>query len=193
MIKCVLVSSVAKWKRQTSETQAVNVWLPYILSLCPKSYTMHKYKLFKIRPRLPDIPDTCCAPPWIGKLPETSALVALPANCPRRAVIGPRNYFSPGSRVLPPTVHNSSPNPDQTWNNRQQPGWKQCQPIVTKIVGRYISSSQCFQDFCKLWNLMIGVLRAPRICVSTQKNGGEDTEPLLSTPNSFIWWRWWWL
>lgn len=47
------------------------------------------------------------APPWIGKLPETSALVALPANCPRRAVIGPRNYFSPGSRVLPPTVHNS--------------------------------------------------------------------------------------
>ena len=117
MSKCVLVSSVAKWKRQTSERQAVNVWIPYILSQCSKSYTIYKYKLFKICPRLPDIPDTCYASSSLdreitGNQRTGSAPGKLPTACGNR----PKKLFLAGfasvatnsSQQLPPTVHNSS-------------------------------------------------------------------------------------
>ena len=116
MSKCVLVSSVAKWKRQTSERQAVNVWIPYILSQCSKSYTIYKYKLFKICPRLPDIPDTCYASSSLdreitGNQRTGSAPGKLPTACGNR----PKKLFLAGfasvatnsSQQLPPTVHNS--------------------------------------------------------------------------------------
>ena len=119
MSKCVLVSSVAKWKRQTSERQAVNVWIPYILSQCSKSYTIYKYKLFKICPRLPDIPDTCYASSSLdreitGNQRTGSAPGKLPTACGNR----PKKLFLAGFAGVATnssqqftsvaTVHNSS-------------------------------------------------------------------------------------
>ena len=133
MSKCVLVSSVAKWKRQTSETQAVNVWLPYILSLCPKSYTMHKYKLFKIRPRLPDIPDTCCASSSLdreitGNQRTGSAPGKLPTACGNR----PKKLFLAGFRHQQlTTVHGIPPRLETADNNSWKLGWNKFGQTLT--------------------------------------------------------------